>query len=102
MTENMELSGESEDRQRILLADDEASIRRILETRLKMAGYDVYTAADGEEAVNAFNKYNPDLVVLDVMLMSGCLKDMIKIGFALRIIIWHIIQMYRMEDIYLN
>ena len=68
MTENTEIANETEDRQRILLADDEASIRRILETRLKMAGYDVYTAADGEEAVNAFNKYNPDLVVLDVMM----------------------------------
>ena len=68
MTENAELQSESEDRQRILLADDEASIRRILETRLKMAGYDVYTAADGEEAVAAFNKHNPDLVVLDVMM----------------------------------
>ena len=68
MTENIDLPAESEDRPRILLADDEASIRRILETRLKMAGYDVYTAADGEEAVNAFNKYNPDLVVLDVMM----------------------------------
>ena len=68
MTENAEIANETEDRQRILLADDEASIRRILETRLKMAGYDVYTAQDGEEAVNAFNKYNPDLVVLDVMM----------------------------------
>ena len=68
MTENAELQNETEDRQRILLADDEASIRRILETRLKMAGYDVYTAADGEEAIAAFNKYNPDLVVLDVMM----------------------------------
>ena len=67
MTENTEIV-ESDDKQRILLADDEASIRRILETRLKMAGYDVYTAQDGEEAVNAFNKYNPDLVVLDVMM----------------------------------
>ena len=68
MTENTELPNETEDRQRILLADDEASIRRILETRLKMAGYDVYTAQDGEEAVNSFNKNNPDLVVLDVMM----------------------------------
>ena len=61
MSENMEMSNETEDRQRILLADDESSIRRILETRLKMAGYDVYTAQDGEEAVAAFNKYNPFL-----------------------------------------
>ena len=36
MTENAEMPNETEDRQRILLADDEASIRRILETRLKM------------------------------------------------------------------
>ena len=68
MSENVEMPNETEDRQRILLADDESSIRRILETRLKMAGYDVYTAQDGEEAVASFNKYNPDLVVLDVMM----------------------------------
>ena len=69
MSENLEeVSVGNEDHQRVLLVDDEASIRRILETRLKMVGYDVYTAADGEEAVNAFNKYNPDLVVLDVMM----------------------------------
>ena len=59
---------ENEDKQIILIADDEASIRRILETRLKMIGYDVVTAADGEEAVSAFNKHNPDLVVLDIMM----------------------------------
>ena len=53
MTENAEMPNETEDRQRILLADDEASIRRILETRLKMVGYDVYTAQDGEDYQNA-------------------------------------------------
>jgi two component transcriptional regulator, winged helix family len=37
-------------KERILVVDDEASIRRILETRLSMIGYDVVTAADGEEA----------------------------------------------------
>ncbi len=69
MAENEELeSTETESRQKILVADDEASIRRILETRLKMVGYDVVTAEDGEEAVEVFNKTNPDLVVLDVMM----------------------------------
>ena len=63
-----EMQNETEDRQRILVADDEASIRRILETRLKMVGYDVVVAEDGEDAINAFNKSNPDLVVLDVMM----------------------------------
>ena len=47
-----------EAKQKILIADDEASIRRILETRLSMIGYDIVTAADGEEAVAVFNKEN--------------------------------------------
>ena len=70
MTEkdNVELQGEQDSRQRILVVDDEASIRRILETRLKMIGYDIVTAADGEEAIAVFNKSNPDLIVLDVMM----------------------------------
>ena len=71
MTVNEELhdsQSESNAVQKILVADDEASIRRILETRLKMVGYDVVVAEDGEEAVEVFNKTNPDLVVLDVMM----------------------------------
>ena len=52
----------------ILVVDDEASIRRILETRLSMIGYQVVTACDGEEAIEAFRRTNPDLVVLDVMM----------------------------------
>ena len=59
---------QTESKQKILVVDDEASIRRILETRLKMAGYNVVTAEDGEEAVEVFNKINPDLVILDVMM----------------------------------
>lgn len=67
MTQNNE-TPEIQDRERILVVDDEASIRRILETRLKMVGYDVYTAADGEEAMESYQKNNPDLVILDVMM----------------------------------
>jgi OmpR family response regulator RpaB len=59
---------EIEARQKVLVADDEASIRRILETRLKMVGYDVVVAEDGEEALEVYNKANPDLVILDVMM----------------------------------
>jgi two-component system, OmpR family, response regulator RpaB len=54
-------------KERILVVDDEASIRRILETRLSMIGYDVVTAADGEEALETFRETIPDLV-LDVMM----------------------------------
>lgn len=53
---------------KILIVDDEASIRRILETRFKMLGYDTATAADGEEALDLFNKFGPDIVVLDIMM----------------------------------
>lgn len=59
---------EDDSKQKILVADDEASIRRILETRLKMIGYEILTAADGEEALSLFNKENPDLFILDVMM----------------------------------
>lgn len=55
-------------KERILVVDDEASIRRILETRLSMIGYDVVTASDGEEALDVFHSQDPDLVVLDVMM----------------------------------
>ncbi|MBX9573967.1 MAG: response regulator transcription factor [Candidatus Obscuribacterales bacterium] len=71
---NTELAGEGRDvegqnsQEKILVVDDEASIRRILETRLKMAGYNVATAADGQEALDQFNAFQPDLVILDVML----------------------------------
>ena len=64
-----DIQGEQTDsKQKILVVEDEASIRRILETRLKMAGYNVVTAEDGEEAVELFNKTNPDIVILDVMM----------------------------------
>ncbi|HSA06878.1 MAG TPA: response regulator transcription factor [Candidatus Gastranaerophilales bacterium] len=68
MTQNNDPQIEFQDSERILVVDDEASIRRILETRLKLAGYEVITAADGEEAIEAYQKHNPDLVVLDVMM----------------------------------
>ena len=58
----------SQTKETILVADDEASIRRILETSLSMIGYKVVTASDGKEALKLFKDYEPDLVVLDVMM----------------------------------
>lgn len=54
--------------EKVLIVDDEASIRRILETRFKMLGYETATAADGEEAVEVYNKFNPDIIILDIMM----------------------------------
>ena len=62
------MTANSPSKETILLADDEASIRRILETRLSMIGYQVVTACDGKEALDLFRRYEPDLVVLDIMM----------------------------------
>ncbi len=53
---------------KILVVDDETSIRCILETRLSMLGYDIVTAADGVEALGICRHQVPDLIVLDVMM----------------------------------
>lgn len=58
----------AEHNQTILIADDEASVRKILETRLKLKGYTVLTAANGQEALDTFNTQVPDLLVLDIMM----------------------------------
>lgn len=55
-------------KEKVLVVDDEASIRRILDTRLSMIGYIVITACDGEEALSLFRKEIPNLVILDVMM----------------------------------
>jgi OmpR family response regulator RpaB len=53
---------------KILIVDDEPMIRRILSTRLTMAGYAVALATNGEEALEVFKEESPDLIVLDVMM----------------------------------
>lgn len=53
---------------KILVVDDEASIRQIVEARLNMAGFEVVTAGDGEEAMEVHSKEHPDLIVLDIMM----------------------------------
>jgi OmpR family response regulator RpaB len=55
-------------KEKILVVDDEASIRRILETRLSIIGYKVITASDGEEALLLTRKETPNLIILDVMM----------------------------------
>ena len=53
---------------RILIAEDEPSILLSLEFLLREAGYEVFTAQNGAEALEFTEQYRPDLVVLDVML----------------------------------
>jgi DNA-binding response OmpR family regulator len=58
----------AEPRRKILVADDESSIREILSIQLARMGYEVALAADGLEAVAAYEAEKPDLVILDVMM----------------------------------
>lgn len=58
----------AEPRRKILVADDENSIREILSIQLARMGYEVVLAGDGVEAVAAYEAEKPDLVLLDVMM----------------------------------
>ncbi len=53
---------------KILVVDDEKPIVDVIKFNLQKEGYDVVTAYDGKEALEVFNKENPDLVLLDQML----------------------------------
>jgi adenylate cyclase len=53
---------------RILVVDDNPTNIRILQVRLGAEGYDIATAADGEEALAAAKADPPDLILLDIMM----------------------------------
>jgi two-component system response regulator MprA len=53
---------------RVLVVDDEDDIRTIRVVTLRRAGYDVASAGDGVEAVEAVQRQAPDLIVMDVMM----------------------------------
>ena len=55
---------------KILLIDDDTSLRRVLEYNLQEEGYEVQAAASGEEGLRLFEQLRPDLVVTD-MKMTG-------------------------------
>lgn len=53
---------------KILVVDDEPDALELIEFNLKGAGFEVVTAADGEEALRLARSHVPDLVLLDLML----------------------------------
>jgi two-component system, OmpR family, KDP operon response regulator KdpE len=64
--------------QRILLVEDEASIRRALELNLEVRGYEVDQAASGESALDHAQRAQPDLIVLDLGLPNMDGIDVIR------------------------
>ena len=53
---------------RILIVDDEPSVREVIATVLMDAGYTVQTAADGQIALEIIDGAPPDLIITDVMM----------------------------------
>jgi CheY-like chemotaxis protein len=58
---------------KILIAEDERDIRDLVAFTLRFAGHEVFTAANGEEAVDLAPKVNPDIILMDVRMprMTG-------------------------------
>ncbi len=54
--------------QRILVVDDETSIAELLSVALRYEGFEVASAADGNEALERWESFRPELIVLDVMM----------------------------------
>ncbi len=53
---------------KILVVDDEVNITQILEFSIGAEGYEVITAANGEEAIDKARREQPDLIILDIMM----------------------------------
>lgn len=53
---------------KILIVDDEEKIVEVVKSYLEKNGYKVYTAYDGSKAMEIFEKVNPNLIILDLML----------------------------------
>ena len=53
---------------KVLVIDDDAQIRRVVELKLRKGGYHVLTAMNGEEGLQAIESEQPDAVVTDIMM----------------------------------
>jgi DNA-binding response OmpR family regulator len=66
------------DKKRILVVDDEEKIVEVVESYLEKEGYDVCHAYNGKAAMEAFERFRPSLVILDLMLPDMTGEDICK------------------------
>ena len=62
---------------KILVVDDEDDLRELVKLYLTEEGYEVDTAVDGNDCLNKIGEYNPDLVLLDVMMPETHIGELI-------------------------
>ena len=55
-------------KKRVLLVDDDDKILRFLALKLKLFGYDLVTASNGQEALDMLGSSKPDIIVLDILM----------------------------------
>lgn len=55
-------------KQKILIVDDEPDILELIEYNLKKEGYQVFSAGNGQEAINMAKKVMPEMIILDIMM----------------------------------
>ena len=63
---------------KILIVEDDLFIRELYERQLVLAGYQVATAADGPEGLTKINEFQPNLLLLDIMLPQMNGLDLLK------------------------
>lgn len=63
---------------RVLVVDDETRILNFLKAKLKVSGYEVFTATNGQEALEIVHTEEPDLIVLDLLMPKMNGFDMLR------------------------
>jgi len=59
---------ETSGKKKILIVDDEQAILKFLIIKFKLSGYDVMTASNGGEALKHLAEWNPDILLLDILM----------------------------------
>lgn len=62
----------------VLVADDDEDIRESVKTILKLNGYNVITAIDGDDCLDKIRAETPDLILLDIMMPGKPVADIVK------------------------
>ena len=58
----------------IVIADDDEDLRLLVKVTLENPAYNIFTAVDGTQALEAVNQHHPDLLIIDWMMpgLNGC------------------------------